>query len=332
MDVLVTGGAGFIGSNLLRRLLRESAVRRIICVDLLTGAGRLENIQPLLGDSRLQLLQVDLKDGSAIQRLISEERPPHVVHLAAETHVDRSIDAPKSFVETNVLGTLNLLTACRTCWGPKEGKFLHVSTDEVYGALGFTGKFTEESPYLPNSPYSASKAGADCLVRAWHHTFGFPTLIVHPSNNYGPYQHPEKLIPKVVRCALERSPIPIYGEGQNVRDWIFVEDTCSAIWETLIRGRVGERYNVGANEEVSNITLVKEICRIFDAVAPEYGGNSEKLIAYVSDRPGHDFRYALDTKKIAREIGWKPTVKLGEGLRKTIQWCLEHKEWLLSAR
>ena len=328
----VTGGAGFIGSAVVRHLI-EHTEATIVTIDKLTYAGHRENLAPVAGHVRHQFEPEDITDAPAMHRLFQEYEPDGVLHLAAESHVDRSIDGPAAFVQTNVVGTQVLLEAARTYWDersePEGFRFLHVSTDEVYGELGETGAFTEETPYDPSSPYSASKAGADHLVRAWHRTYGLPVLITNCSNNYGPYQHPEKLIPVVILNALEGEPIPVYGDGKNVRDWLYVEDHVRALLRVLSEGRVGETYNVGGRCEKENIAVVHQICDILDDLKPEaVEGSHRSLITFVEDRPGHDWRYAIDPSKIADELGWTPEVSFGEGLRRTVRWYLEHRDWV----
>ena len=328
----VTGGAGFIGSAVVRHLI-EHTDATVVTIDTLTYAGHRENLAPVAGHSRHHFEQEDITDAPAMHRLFREYEPDGVLHLAAESHVDRSIDGPAAFVQTNVVGTQVLLEAARTHWeeqGEPEGfRFLHVSTDEVYGELGETGAFIEETPYDPSSPYSASKAGADHLVRAWHHTYGLPILITNCSNNYGPYQHPEKLIPVVILSALDGEPIPVYGDGKNVRDWLYVEDHVRALLRVLTDGRVGETYNVGGRCEKENIAVVREICDILDDRQPDaVEGGHRSLITFVEDRPGHDWRYAIDPSKIEGELGWAPQVDFEEGLRRTVRWYVEHRDWV----
>ena len=330
--LFVTGGAGFIGSALVRHLIRETDAT-VVTVDALTYAGHRENLTPVADDSRHYFEHADITDAPAMHRLFREYEPAGVLHLAAESHVDRSIDGPAAFVQTNVVGTQVLLEAARTYWEnqerPEDFRFLHVSTDEVYGELGDTGAFTEETPYDPSSPYSASKAGADHLVRAWHRTYDLPVLLTNCSNNYGPYQHPEKLIPVVIRHALSDEPIPVYGDGKNVRDWLFVEDHVRALLRVLREGQVGETYNVGGRCEEENVAVVHQICDILDEARPDVRpGSHRDLITFVDDRPGHDWRYAIDPSKIEDELGWTPAVSFAEGLRRTVQWYLEHRDWV----
>jgi dTDP-glucose 4,6-dehydratase len=281
--------------------------------------------------------QMDLRNKAAVVDVVRKHAITHVMHLAAESHVDRSISGPGDFITTNVLGTFNLLEACRECWlnaqpdsrnPAPEVRFHHVSTDEVYGSLGPTGYFTETTPYAPNSPYSASKAGSDMLVRAYHHTYGLPVVITNCSNNYGPYQYPEKLIPVVIQSVLARKPVPVYGDGLNVRDWLYVQDHAEALWLVLCKGRVGEVYNIGGGNEWPNIRIVELICDLIDDLAPRLGGDSRKLITFVQDRPGHDRRYAIDASRIARELGWKPRHTFERGIRETVQWYLDNQAWV----
>src|ERR1022692_2288838 len=309
MNLLITGGAGFIGSNLIHHVIDDPQITKLVNLDCLTYAGHLANLEKVSRHPKYIFEKVDLRDKNATQRVVEQHAITHVMHLAAESHVDRSITGPGDFIHTNVVGTFNLLEACRGFWGANLGdkKFQHVSTDEVYDSLGATGYFTETTPYAPNSPYSASKASSDHLVRAYHHTYGLPVVTTNCSNNYGPYQFPEKLIPLMILNALEGKPLPVYGDGCNVRDWLFVEDHCSAIRVILDRGRVGETYNIGGNSERKNIDVVTAICDLVDEMSPDCGaGTRRKLIACVTDRPGHDRRYAIDATKISRELGWRP--------------------------
>ncbi len=333
--LLVTGGAGFIGSAVVRHLIRETEAT-VVTVDALTYAGHQENLAPVANHPRHHFEQEDITDAPAMHRLFEEHEPSGVLHLAAESHVDRSIGGPAAFVQTNVVGTQVLLEAARTYWEdqgrPGGFRFLHVSTDEVYGELGETGAFTEETPYDPSSPYSASKAGADHLARAWQRTYGLPVLITNCSNNYGPRQHPEKLIPVVILNALEGEPIPVYGDGKNVRDWLYVKDHVRALLEVLQEGEVGETYNVGGNCERENIAVVRQICDILDETRPPGSTLEDKshhdLITFVEDRPGHDWRYAIDPSKIENELGWRPQVGFEAGLRRTVDWYVGHREWV----
>lgn len=333
--VLVTGGAGFIGANFVHFLRRQRPEWTIINLDLLTYAGNPENLAALEGDPGHILVTGDVADRELVASLFSRYPFTKVVHFAAETHVDRSIMDPGIFVRTNVLGTYTLLETARHAWqGLKEedSRFLHISTDEVYGSLGPQDPpFTEETPYAPNSPYSASKAGADFLVRSYFHTYRFPAMITNCSNNYGPFQFPEKLIPFVISQALEGKPVPIYGTGTNIRDWIFVEDHCRAVLRVLEAGRPGETYNLGGRQEKSNLELVRLLLRLLREMRPALG-NLEELITFVPDRPGHDWRYALSIDKIERELGWRPQVDLEEGLRRTLSWYLSHPGWLTRVR
>lgn len=333
MKILVTGGAGFIGSALVRFLIRETE-HTVVNIDKLTYAANLENLTSIEDSPRYSFYQADICDEALMKSIFTECQPDAVMHLAAESHVDRSIDGPRAFLETNIMGTYSLLQAARIVWQglPTERKdafrFLHVSTDEVFGSLGAEGFFTEETPYAPNSPYSSSKASSDMIVRAWHHTFGLPTLISNCSNNYGPYQFPEKLIPVILLNALSGKPLPVYGTGENVRDWLFVDDHARALYRILTAGSVGETYNIGGHNEKQNIELVRDICRILDNLIPDSAHvPHEKLITFVKDRPGHDQRYAIDASKIARELGWSPSVTVEEGLKLTVQWYLENREW-----
>ncbi len=330
---LVTGGAGFIGGNFVLDAVASGV--RVINLDVLTYAGNRDTLSSLDGDDRHVFVQGDIGDRALVAKLLAEYRPSAVVNFAAESHVDRSIDGPAAFVQTNVVGTLALLEASRDYWKALDGaakdgfRFLHVSTDEVYGSLGDTGKFTETTPYAPNSPYSASKAASDHLVRAFHHTYGLPVLTTNCSNNYGPYQFPEKLIPLVIQKALAGEPLPVYGDGRNVRDWLFVKDHCAAIRRVLEAGRVGETYNVGGDAERENIHVVKTICALLDARRPRADGQPrESQITFVKDRPGHDRRYAIDADKIKGELGWAPTVSFEEGIAATVDWYLGNADWV----
>jgi dTDP-glucose 4,6-dehydratase len=337
MNLLVTGGAGFIGSNVIHHVIDRPEVARLVNLDCLTYAGHLENLEKVARHPKYIFEKADLRDKAAVLRVVEKHGITHVMHLAAESHVDRSIAGPDDFIHTNVVGTFNLLEACRACWlspkseaqSPKsETRFHHVSTDEVYGSLGPTGLFQETTPYAPNSPYSASKAASDMLVRAYHHTYGLPTVITNCSNNYGPYQFPEKLIPVVIQSILARKRVPVYGDGMNVRDWLYVRDHAGALWLVLTRGKIGETYNIGGHNEWANLRIVELICDIIDELAPELGGNSRKLISFVKDRLGHDRRYAIDASKIQRELGWTPAHKFEQGIRETIQWYLDNQAWV----
>ncbi|MEZ6059770.1 MAG: dTDP-glucose 4,6-dehydratase [Planctomycetaceae bacterium] len=331
--LLVTGGAGFIGSCFVRRAV-DRGDTRIINLDKLTYAGNPDSL-PDCGPDKHLLVEGDIGDSSLVRELLETHRPAAIVNFAAESHVDRSIDGPLEFVETNVLGTCRLLEEVRRYYGSLSGsdrdrfRFLHVSTDEVYGSLGDTGLFTEETPYSPNSPYSASKAASDHFVRAYLHTYGLPTVITNCSNNYGPFQFPEKLIPLMILNALEGKPLPVYGDGLNVRDWLFVEDHCSAIEAVLSNGRVGECYNVGGNNEQTNINIVNTICDTVDRLQPGLShAPCRSLITYVRDRPGHDRRYAIDASKIRRELNWSPRKDFNSGIEETVRWYLDNPEWI----
>ena len=330
---LVTGGAGFIGGNFVLGAVASGV--RVVNLDALTYAGNRDTLASLEGDPDHVFVHGDIGDGALVARLLAEHRPDAVVNFAAESHVDRSIDGPAAFVQTNVVGTLALLEAVRDYWRSLEGaardafRFLHVSTDEVYGSLGDTGKFTEETAYAPNSPYSASKAASDHLVRAFHHTYGLPVLTTNCSNNYGPYQFPEKLIPLIIARALAGDPLPIYGDGRNVRDWLYVGDHCAAIRAVLERGRVGETYNVGGDAEMQNIDVVNTICALLDARRPRADGKPRNSqITYVADRPGHDRRYAIDAGKLKSELGWQPAHSFEQGIADTVDWYLDHQDWV----
>jgi dTDP-glucose 4,6-dehydratase len=334
MTILVTGGAGFIGSNFVLDWFAQSD-EVVINLDKLTYAGNRANLSSLSKESRHIFVQGDICDRPLLQKLFREHKPRAVVHFAAESHVDRSIHGPAEFVQTNVIGTFSVLEEARAHWTMLEGaakagfRFLHVSTDEVYGSLSATDPaFSETTAYSPNSPYSASKAGSDHLVRAWHHTYGMPTLITNCSNNYGPRQFPEKLIPLMIANALAGKPLPVYGDGQNVRDWLYVGDHCSAIRAVLGNGRPGEVYNVGGNAEMKNIEVVHTLCAALDVLRPDTKGPREGLISFVKDRPGHDRRYAIDARKIAAELGWQPTENFKTGLTKTVKWYLDNAAWV----
>ena len=330
MTILITGGAGFIGSHLVRRMLRKYPQYHIVNLDLLTYAGNLENLRDVENLPNYTFVKGSIEDESFLDNLFQQYDFQGVIHLAAESHVDRSIADPMAFIYTNVVGTVRLLHAARKHWKDNMGgkRFYHVSTDEVYGSLGETGFFTETTPYAPNSPYSASKASSDLLVRAYHHTYGLPTVITNCSNNYGPYQFPEKLIPVVIQSILARKPIPVYGDGMNVRDWLYVGDHCEALWTVLKTGKLGETYNIGGLNEKANLHLVQLMCDLIDEFQPELGGNSRSLITFVTDRPGHDRRYAIDASKIDRELGWRPAHTFETGIRETVKWYLEHQEWV----
>lgn len=334
MKLLVTGGAGFIGSNVIHHIIDRPEIERLVNLDCLTYAGHLANLEKIFGHPKYIFEKVDLRDKPAVLQVVSRHDITHVLHLAAESHVDRSISEPAGFIHTNVVGTFHLLEACRSVWDEDfSGKrFHHVSTDEVYGSLGPTGYFTETTPYAPNSPYSASKAASDFFVRAYHHTYRLPAVITHGSNAYGPYQFPEKLIPVIVQSVLQRKAIPVYGDGMNVRDWLYVRDYAEALWQVLIRGRDGETYNIGGHNEWPNIRIVERICDLIDELAPHLGGGSRKLITLVNDRPGHDRRYAMDASKITRELGWRARESFESGLRKTVRWYVENRAWMSAAR
>ena len=333
MKILVTGGAGFIGSAVVRHII-ENTRDEVRVMDCLTYAGNLESLAPVAGSERYSFSQTDITDAAAVAAQFSEFRPDIVMHLAAESHVDRSIDDPGNFMTTNVMGTFSLLQAALEYYRSLEGekkerfRFHHISTDEVYGSLGKEGLFTESTPYRPHSPYSASKASSDHLVRAWHDTYGLPVLITNCSNNYGPYQFPEKLIPVVILKALGGAPIPVYGKGENVRDWLYVGDHCEALLTVVSCGKPGETYNIGGNNEKTNLELVELLCSHLDELRPRPDGRSyREQISFVQDRPGHDLRYAIDASKIRRELGWTPRQDHSSGFRKTIQWYLDHEEW-----
>jgi len=337
--ILVTGGAGFIGSNFVLSWIGNTN-SSVVNLDLLTYAGNAENLSTLEGNAQHLLVRGDICDGKHVGSLLRKNQPRAIVHFAAESHVDRSIASPEAFIRTNVHGTFTLLDQAKSYWSSLNEadrdafRFLHVSTDEVYGTLGpDDAAFSETTAYAPNSPYAASKAASDHLVRAYHHTWGFPVLTTNCSNNYGPFQFPEKLIPLMILNALESKPLPVYGDGMNVRDWLFVEDHCSAIRTVLANGRVGETYNIGGNSERANIDVVKTICDLVDEMRPRAAGGSRRdLITYVKDRPGHDRRYAIDASKLARELGWKPAAEFESGLRKTVRWYLDHSAWIESVR
>lgn len=338
--LLITGGAGFIGSAVVRHLIRDTAVQ-VVNVDKLTYAGNLESLAEVSASDRYAFEQVDICDGAALERVFREHQPDAVMHLAAESHVDRSIDGPAAFIETNIVGTYTLLEAARGYWQGLSGerrvrfRFHHVSTDEVYGDLaGCGGLFTETTPYAPSSPYSASKASADHLVRAWQRTYGLPTLITNCSNNYGPYHFPEKLIPLMILNALDGQPLPVYGDGSQIRDWLYVEDHARALHTVLTDGRIGETYNIGGHNEQRNLGVVRTICALLDELAPPMENpharhlcSYAELITFVADRPGHDRRYAIDASKIQRELGWVPQETFESGIRKTVLWYLENRDW-----
>ncbi|APR05561.1 dTDP-glucose 4,6-dehydratase [Thauera chlorobenzoica] len=336
--ILVTGGAGFIGANFVLDWLAGGG-EPVLNLDALTYAGNLETLAGVEGDPGHRFVHGDICDRTLLERLFAAHRPRAVVHFAAESHVDRSIHGPAAFVRTNVEGTFTLLEATRAYWSalPQDERetfrFLHVSTDEVYGSLGPDDPaFTETKTYEPNSPYSASKAASDHLVRAWHHTYGLPVLTTNCSNNYGPFQFPEKLIPLMIVNALAGKPLPVYGDGLNVRDWLYVGDHCSAIRAVLARGRVGETYNVGGWNEIANLDIVHSLCTLLDELRPDAAGGYARLITHVTDRPGHDRRYAIDARKIGRELGWKPAQTFATGIRKTVQWYLDNPRWVANVQ
>lgn len=331
--IMITGGAGFIGSALVHRLIEQSD-HAVLNVDKLTYAGNPESLAAVESSPRYAFVQADVCDGPALRSLFAEHRPTAVMHLAAESHVDRSIDGPADFIETNLVGTFTLLEEARRYWAglPADERdafrFLHVSTDEVFGSLGAEGLFSETTRYRPNSPYSASKAGSDHLVRAWHRTYGLPVVITNCSNNYGPRQFPEKLIPLMILNALEGKPLPVYGRGDNVRDWLFVDDHAEALVTVLERGRVGETYCIGGKNEMNNLDVVRSLCRIVDELHPDPAlGPREDLITFVEDRPGHDQRYAIDTSKVEAGLGWSPRETFESGMRRTVVWYLENRTW-----
>ncbi|MEX3017883.1 dTDP-glucose 4,6-dehydratase [Gymnodinialimonas hymeniacidonis] len=328
MKVLVTGGAGFIGSAVVRLAVERG--HEVINLDALTYAACLDNVAPVARSSLYTFEQADIRDRAALDRILLSHNPDAILHLAAESHVDRSIDGPAAFIDTNITGTATLLDAARAHWEaqgrPESFRFHHVSTDEVFGTLGDTGLFTEDTPYDPRSPYSASKASSDHLVRAWHETYGLPVLLTNCSNNYGPYHFPEKLIPVVILKALAGEPIPVYGTGENVRDWLYVEDHADALLTVLEKGQVGRSYNIGGHNEMRNIDLVRAICGLLDERRPDASPHAD-LITFVTDRPGHDMRYAIDASRIQNELGWTPSVTVEEGLARTVDWFLDNEEW-----
>ena len=338
MKLIVTGGAGFIGSAVIRHLIQHTD-DSVLNLDKLTYAGNLASLDPVSDNPRYHFAQVDICDKAAVEKVFNDFQPDAIMHLAAESHVDRSIDGPAEFINTNIVGTYNLLEVSRQYWqnlaDDKKAtfRFHHISTDEVYGSLGETGYFFETTPYQPNSPYSASKASSDHLVRAWHHTYHFPVVTTNCSNNYGPYQFPEKLIPLVILNALEGKPLPIYGKGDNIRDWLYVDDHARALYLVLKEGKLGETYNIGGHNEKQNIEVVREICRILDELLPDSPHKPhENLITYVTDRPGHDLRYAIDATKIKEDLNWTPQETFETGLRKTVQWYLDNQEWWQNIR
>lgn len=330
MKLLVTGGAGFIGSAVVRLAVERG--HEVVNLDALTYASCLDNVASVADSPLYHFEKADIRDRNALDQIFAKHRPNAVMHLAAESHVDRSIDGPADFISTNVLGTFNMLEAARTHWinqgTPPEFRFHHVSTDEVYGSLGEDGQFTEDTPYAPRSPYSASKAGSDHLVHAWHETYNLPVVVTNCSNNYGPYHFPEKLIPVVIIRALSGQPIPVYGEGLNVRDWLYVEDHADALLLVLQQGKLGRSYNIGGENEMRNIDLVHLICRLLDQKRPrDTGGSYADLITFVTDRPGHDARYAINPERIRNELGWRPSVTPEIGLERTVEWFLNHEPW-----
>ncbi len=336
MKILVTGGAGFIGSAVVRHIINNTG-DSVINVDKLTYAGNLESLESIANSPRYIFEQADICDKTALERIFQTHQPDAVMHLAAESHVDRSIDGPSAFIETNIVGTYILLETARAYWNQlseskKSGfRFHHISTDEVYGDLeGTDDLFTETTPYAPSSPYSASKASSDHLVRAWLRTYGFPTIVTNCSNNYGPFHFPEKLIPLMILNALDAKPLPVYGNGMQIRDWLFVEDHARALYKVVTEGKIGETYNIGGHNEKANIEVVKTICTLLEELAPNKPQGIEHyqdLITYVTDRPGHDVRYAIDAAKIGRELGWKPEETFESGIRKTVEWYLSNKKW-----
>jgi dTDP-glucose 4,6-dehydratase len=330
----VTGGAGFIGSNFILSLLPAENIA-VVNFDKLTYAGNLESLASLATDPNYFFAEGDICDQARVSELLSTHQPDYIINFAAESHVDRSIDGPSEFIQTNIVGTFELLEAARNYWGKLTGekkqafRFLHVSTDEVFGSLGPKGYFTEETPYAPNSPYAASKASSDHLIRSYNRTFGFPALTTNCSNNYGPYQFPEKLVPLIIHNALSGKPLPIYGDGKQIRDWLYVEDHCHAIRTVLEKGELGEVYAIGGNNEKANLEIVHSICDLLDEMSPEATGKPYKsLITFVNDRPGHDRRYAIDSGKVQRQLGWSPKETFQTGLRKTIRWYLDHQTWV----
>ncbi|WP_420860280.1 dTDP-glucose 4,6-dehydratase [Marivivens marinus] len=328
MKIIVTGGAGFIGSAVVRQAI--GAGHEVVNLDALTYAACLDNVASVADSPSYAFEHVDIRDRAALDRVFDTHQPDAVMHLAAESHVDRSIDGPGTFIETNILGTFHLLEAARAYWvkagKPDSFRFHHISTDEVYGSLGETGQFTEDTPYDPRSPYSASKAGSDHLVRAWHETYGLPVVLTNCSNNYGPFHFPEKLIPVVILNALAGKPIPVYGKGENVRDWLFVEDHADALLTVLQRGALGRSYNIGGENEARNIDIVRSICAILDRKRPKDAPYTDQ-ISFVTDRPGHDLRYAIDPTRIREELGWRPSVTLDQGLERTVDWYLGNEDW-----
>lgn len=328
MKLLVTGGAGFIGSAVVRLAIAQG--HQVVVLDALTYAACLDNLAPVSDSDKYRFVEGDICDRALLDQVLGDHRPEAVMHLAAESHVDRSIDGPGAFIETNITGTYTLLEVARCYWRdsgkPDSFRFHHISTDEVFGSLGKTGHFTEETPYAPNSPYAASKASSDHLVRAWHETYGLPVVLSNCSNNYGPYHFPEKLIPVIIINALAGKPLPIYGNGENVRDWLYVEDHANALLTVLTKGTIGSSYNIGGENEATNIDIVREICAILDRLRPAARPYFE-LVNFVADRPGHDLRYAIDPTRIRTELGWRPAVTLTQGLEKTVHWYLDNEDW-----
>ncbi|GHC56241.1 dTDP-glucose 4,6-dehydratase [Neogemmobacter tilapiae] len=328
MKLLITGGAGFIGSAVVRQAVAKG--HQVVNLDALTYAANLENLAPIAGSNLYAFEQADIRDRAALDRIFAQHQPDAVMHLAAESHVDRSIDGPAAFIETNVTGTFNLLECARAYWTtkgkPAAFRFHHISTDEVFGTLGSEGQFDETTPYAPNSPYSASKAASDHLVRAWGETYGLPVLISNCSNNYGPYHFPEKLIPVVILNALQGKPIPIYGQGLNIRDWLYVEDHADALLTVVTQGKPGRTYAIGGENEVTNLDLVHRLCALMDELHPETAPHA-RLITHVTDRPGHDARYAINPARMRNELGWRPSVTLDQGLRATVAWYLANRDW-----
>lgn len=328
MKILVTGGAGFIGSAVVRLAVRRG--HQVVNLDSMTYAANAENVASVSNSPLYAFERADLRDRAALDRVLADHQPDAIMHLAAESHVDRSIDGPGAFIETNVTGTYNLLEAARAYWmgqgRPAGFRFHHISTDEVFGSLGETGQFTEDTPYDPRSPYSASKAASDHLVRAWHETYGLPVVLTNCSNNYGPFHFPEKLVPVVILNALHGRPIPVYGDGGNIRDWLYVEDHADALLLVLEKGVLGRSYNIGGENEARNIDLVRTICAHMDRLRPDHAPH-DRLITFVTDRPGHDRRYAIDPTRIRTELGWRPSVTVEEGLKRTVEWYLENRDW-----
>jgi len=328
MKLLITGGAGFIGSAVVRLAIAQG--HEVVVLDALTYAACLDNLAPVSGSDKYRFVEGDICDRALLDQVLGDHRPEAVMHLAAESHVDRSIDGPGAFIETNITGTYTLLEAARCYWRDSSKsdsfRFHHISTDEVFGSLGKTGYFTEETSYAPNSPYAASKAASDHLVRAWHETYGLPVVLSNCSNNYGPYHFPEKLIPVIIINALAGKPLPIYGNGENVRDWLYVEDHADALLTVLTKGKIGRSYNIGGENEATNIDIVREICAILDRLRPAARPYLE-LVNFVADRPGHDLRYAIDPTRIRTELGWRPAITLTQGLEKTVRWYLDNEDW-----